>query len=239
MQKQFHGYTIDLDIYDKDASTLIPCYIRKKDLVLTPEEEVRQALLKFIYEFSDIDTSLFITFVEYRNLDVAFSTKFPSDDFQPVLDHFIIIETKNDLINLINFENQIKKYLKLHNCKIGFLLHSHLIYLLSDENKYTPTKIDINDFSKQFKLSHVSFQDDYLLFENARNGDFDCFKQLARKYGGSNKISFVTKDHPSPIAGFLFNFIDDYIFFDICGVKATSRKHKIVNNNFLKLESIK
>jgi hypothetical protein len=239
MEKQCHGYIIYLDSYNKSEQILISCYIRKTELVLTPEEEVRQALLKFIYEYSNIDTSMFITRVEYQYLDIAFYNKIPLDGFQPSLAPFIIIETKRDHTNLLQFESQIKRYLKINNCKIGFLFHSQSIYLLSDKNIYTPIKIDINEFSKQLKMSHENFNDDCLLFENARNGIFECFKQLANKYGGSSKITFTIKGSPAPIVGFLFDFSDENIFFDICGGKSTKKKHKISVSSFLKLKSIK
>jgi hypothetical protein len=239
MEKQCHGHIISLNSYNKAEQILTSCYIRKIELVLTPEEEVRQALLKFIYEHSNIDTSLFITRVEYQHLDIAFYNKIPLDGFQPSLAPFIIIETKRDNTNLLQFENQIKRYLKINNCKIGFLFNSQSIYLLSDTNKYSSIKIDINELLDHFKLSHVTFTDDCFLFENARNGDFECFKQLAKKYGENSKIAFLIKGSPAPIVGFLFDFSSDYIFFDICGVKASAKKHKILINSFLKLKYIK
>ncbi|MGZ6518820.1 MAG: hypothetical protein ACXVED_14630 [Bacteroidia bacterium] len=239
MQKQCHGHIIDLKSYNKGEQTLTCCYIRKIELVLTPEEEVRQALLKFIYEHSNINTTLFITRVEYQHLDIAFYSKTPFDDFQPSLAPFIIVETKRDHVNLLDFGSQIKRYLKINNCRTGFLFHSHSIYLLSEINGHIPVKIDINEFLAKFELSHVNFTDDCLLFEKARNGDFECFKQLAKKYGKNSKIAFITKDSIAPIVGFLFDFSNDYIFFDYCGVKATAKKPKISINKFLKLKYIK
>jgi len=239
MERQCHGHIISLDSYNKAEQILTFCYIRKIELVLTPEEEVRQALLKFIYEHSNIDTSLFITRVEFKNLDIAFYNKTPFEDFQPSLAPFIIIETKRDHTNLLQFENQIKGYLKINNCKIGFLFDSKAIYLLSEINKYSPIKININELLKQIESSYVNFTEDCFLFENARNGDFECFKQLAKKYGSNSKITFIIKGSPAPIVGFLFDFSRDYIFFDICGSKSTKNKTKISINSFLKLKYIK
>jgi hypothetical protein len=239
MEKQCHGHIIDLDCYNKAEKIIISCYIRKIELVLTPEEEVRQALLKFIYEHSNIDTSLFITRVEYQYLDIAFYNKMSFDDFQPSLDPFIIIETKRDHVNLLQFESQIKRYLKINNCEFGFLFHSQLIYVLSAKNNYSPMAIDINGLLKRLELSYINFADDCVLFENARNGDFDCFKLLANKYGKNSKIAFMTKRSLAPIIGFLFDFSNEYMFFDLCGVKATAKKHKILINDFLRLKNIK
>jgi hypothetical protein len=239
MEKQCHGHAIKLDSYKKSEKVLIICYIRKIELVLTPEEEVRQWLLKFLYEYSDIDTNFFVTRVEYQHLDIAFYKKSPIDDFQPSLAPFIIIETKRDHTNLLQFENQIKRYLNINNCKIGFLFHSQAIYLLSEFNNFRSVKTDINELLNHLELTNVNFSDDCLLFENASNGDFECFKQLAQKYGNNSEVAFIVKGESAPIIGFLFQFSNDYILFDYCGVKATNKKPKILIGSFLKLKYIK
>ncbi|MDG4551423.1 MAG: hypothetical protein P9F19_18395 [Candidatus Contendobacter sp.] len=237
MIKRCHEIDVSLNDFVKDGSTFIKCYIRNADILLTPEEQVRQAILKVIYENLDLNTNFFITRVEFQNLDIAFYYNYQDKYFQPTQSPFLIIETKRDGTNLHVCKNQIINYLELNNCLNGLLLTCQTIYYLSSVSDYKLERIGLNGIKSIFNKMEPNLFFDIKRFNNARDGSIDDFKYLATKFNTS-KVTFLCVDYSAPITAFLFLFKQDYIFYDICGVAAGIKKKRIKANNFLRLISI-
>lgn len=238
MIKNFHENSISLDDYLKDGTKYIDCYIRNKTILFDPEEEVRQAFLKFIYESSGLDMTSFIAKIEFQNLDIAFYYKYGNKNFQPIQHPILIIETKKDGTNLLNCKDQIVKYLKLNFCQKGLLITSKTIYFLNSATGYNPQRIGINYIKQLFNEIELNIKNDIEYFNSAEKGVFDDFMYLAKKYNTSN-IIFLCTDFSAPITAFLFCFDDKYILYDVCGATSKKKKHKIKISSFLRLVSIK
>jgi len=239
MLKNFHGLEIELNEHTKNNSNFIFCYVRGTEILLIPEEEVRQTILKVVYEHLEIQTDLFISRVEFQNLDIAFYLKSPIPDFQPSQPPFLIIEVKRDFLPVLNFQQQLLDYLTINKCSQGLLMNSQYIYLFSKDLNFKPKQVNLKDISNIFNGTEFHLTADLQDFENAKFGDIDSFKRLTLKYGKTSKVTFLSAESPAPITAFWFEFKQDYILFDICGIKSTSKKHKIKANDFLKLLSIK
>ncbi len=237
MIKKFHEIDISLDDYVKNGLPFIKCYIRKIEVLLTPEEEVRQAFLKAVYENLDFDMEKFTTLVEFQNLDIAFYYNYNNENFQPKKHPFLIVETKRDYTNLHNHKNQIINYLKLNFCKKGLLLTSNTIYLLTCTTDYQPQRVRIKSVKLIFNEIEPNIKTDIEHFNNAEKGVFDDFMYLSRKFNTS-KIRFLCTDYSAPITAFLFIFDHEHILFDICGATSKKKKHKIKISSFLRLVSI-
>lgn len=238
MIKKCHGLDIELECSLKTNTNCISCHVRNIEIPLTPEEEVRQAVLKAIFNHMNIDMQQFITRVEFQCLDIAFYYRYPITNFQPSQYPFLIIETKRDFTNLLNHVSQITKYLELNYCPIGLLLTSQVIFKLSKETNYDPIKIQFKDVCAIFCNKKFTVHEDVTDFQNAVNGDIDAFKRLTLKFSQNSRIKFLCYDYEAPITAFLFDFKQDHILFDICGAKARAKKHKIKLESFVKLISI-
>lgn len=238
MIKKFHDIDISLNDYIKDRLLFIKCYIRKIEILLTPEEEVRQAFLKAVHENLYLDVEKFTTRVEFQNLDIAFYYNYNNIDFQPTQNPFLIVETKRDYTTLLNHKNQIVNYLKLNFCETGFLLTSNTIYLVKYiTTDYQHQRVGIESVKKIFNEKKPNIEKDIEHFNNAKKGIVDDFIYLSKKFNTS-KITFLCADYSAPITAFLFFFDHEHILFDICGATSRKKKHKIKINSFLRLISI-
>ncbi len=77
------GKSIEIKDYDIDGYKYVDCVIRKQRLLLLPEEKVRQAILLFLINYTEIKQNKYIFKVEHNNLDIAIYHKNIMADFQP------------------------------------------------------------------------------------------------------------------------------------------------------------
>ena len=229
-----------IEIYEYliDNVSYIDCVIRKKRVVLYPEEKVRQAFILYLLKFTNINTDNYTIKVEYQNLDIVIYKKHKIKDFQPSHSPILIIELKSQNVDVLNFEHQLLNYLNLGSCDNGILSNCKQLYLYSKSNGFRKKHITLCELDKL--LIHDEMDEDINLFESARNGDIDSFLELIEKYGKSNTntITFQCSDYKVPIETFLVSYSMDYIFFDFCGVKSKRKQPKIKKNAFIKLISI-
>lgn len=212
------------------------CVIRKRKIVLYPEEKVRQALILYLLKFTKINTDNYIIKVEYRNLDIVVYHKHNIKDFQPAHSPVLIIELKSQYVDVLNFEYQLLNYLNLNSCENGILANCKQLYIYSKINNFIKKPITLRELDKF--LIQDKIDRDIELFESARNGDIDSFLKLIEKFGRSNTITFQCSTYKVPIDTFLVSYSMDYIFFDFCGVKSKRKQSKIKKIDFIKLISI-
>lgn len=107
-----------IEIYEYliDNVSYIDCVIRKKRVVLYPEEKVRQAFILYLLSFTNINTDNYTIKVEYQNLDIVIYKKHKIKDFQPAHSPILIIELKSQNVDVLNFEHQLLNY--QHSCDV-------------------------------------------------------------------------------------------------------------------------
>ncbi|MBD2318669.1 type I restriction enzyme HsdR N-terminal domain-containing protein [Phormidium tenue] len=230
------GNSIEIYEYSINNISYTDCLIRKRRVVLYPEERVRQALILYLVNFTNINADNYVIKVEYKNLDIAIYQKHKIKYFQPACPPILIIEVKNQFVDVLNFESQLLKYLSLNSCNNGILTNCRQLYIYSKNNNFIKTNLTLCELDKV--LIQDNFDKDIDLFEDARNGNIDSFLKLIEKYGKSNTITFQCSIYKMPIDTFFVSHSMDYIFFDLCGVKSKKNQPKIRKNDFIKLISI-
>ena len=127
-----------IEIYEYliDNVSYIDCVIRKKRVVLYPEEKVRQAFILYLLKFTNINTDNYTIKVEYQNLDIVIYKKHKIKDFQPSHSPILIIELKSQNVDVLNFEHQLLNYLNLGSCDNGILSNCKQLYLYSKSNGF-------------------------------------------------------------------------------------------------------
>ena len=229
---------IEILDYEIDNVIYTDCLIRKRRLVLLPEEEARQAFISYLQKYTNINSSNYVIKVEYKNLDIAVYNKYDLDDFQPYQSPILIIELKRKSLNVIDFEHQLFGYLELNYCDIGILTNCQQAYIYSKNNNFKRKLLPHYEL-KRLLLSDNNLEEDTIYFESAKNGDIDSFLFLIDKYGQSCRITFQCSDYNVPIETFLLSHSNNYILFDFCGLKSKRKRPKVNKNNFIKLISIK
>jgi len=228
-----------IEIYEYSVDNVIytDCIIRKRKVVLYPEEQVRQALILYMLRFTSINTDNYIIKVEYKNLDIVIYQKYKIKEFQPALNPILIIELKSQHVDILSFEYQLINYLNLNSCDNGILANCKQMYLYSKVNNFIKKPITLYELDG-FLPQNNNIDKDIDIFESARNGDIDSFLKLVEKYGKSNTITFQCSTYKMPIDTFLVSHSMNYIFFDFCGIKSKRKQPKINKNDFVKLISI-
>lgn len=236
MIKNCHNYQIDINTFIKNNKNYVICFVRQKEIILRPEEEVRQALLIYFNCYTSIFDNFYDVKVEHKNLDIVVYHRFSNQNFNPAIAPIIIIELKKDRTNLEQHQLQILQYLKTELCENGLIFNCKSIFHFSKKNDFKKEKIKIEEIEGLIDKSDNSIKNDEIAFKNATNGDVECFILLAKNYSRTNNIEFRCIDYTAPIKAFWFDFFEDYIIFSICGF---DMKIKIKKENFIKLIAIK
>ncbi len=171
----------EIIVLEKDYSKYLVCLVREHRISLNnePEEYIRQCLLFYLLNLSNLYPELIDIQVEFRNADIVIFPCLPSD-FKPELP-VAIIETKVAL-NVESNIGQIKGYLSEFRCKTGFLFDGNkLIHIENDKVTNLSSLHDLKAIVED-KLSHISFEADYSTFLEAKSGSIDSFNILSKKY---------------------------------------------------------
>ena len=246
---QYNGKTTSakLNVEDEDGSPKIVCFIRKISLQLTPEEKVRQAFLWFLCYNSKYSKSWrdeILISVERFDIDISLSLKLNVEGFESTT-IFLIVEIK--ISNDLDIENQLRKYVLLKNCGDCLLFYtSSAIYFKWDFKTQRFSRTVINDCSEIDDLINTLANSNRKiinknldLFDKAKKGDYESFKNLVEIYGSrcTIKFEFERDKELYLVRGFLFKIIGGDIFYKVRGI-LTKKKQKIIKENFRELVSI-
>lgn len=233
-----------LDIYTKKYNQqYIKCLIRKIEIPINgrPEELVRQIFLKFLIKESGFFPYKINIKVEANNHDIEIYRKQTNDNFKPHQTPLIIVEVKQEHVNLQNYYDQIQRYLTKAGCDMGILYNYHDILSFTRQNNnfkitYLKNLIDIQELI----LPKINSVDNGLVeFEKAQRGNFESFTYLINKYGKytTNKVVFKIKQNLCEIEGYLFNLQGNKVYYDLCG-KYSKKQQSFDYQDFEKLISI-
>jgi hypothetical protein len=215
-----------LHLYEQDYLQYTRCLCRGIELQLSarPEEIVRQVLLYFLIQESDLVPNLIELKVEHNNLDVAIFTRVMDSDFQPFRPPLVIVEVKREEEDLSNHEDQLLGYMKENRGRTGVLFNGNaiLIYEKCDEERPRPIHLgslwELRDRLQQLAdpLTNQNEQDSQV-FQMAKGGDAASFVRLVEKYGkySTHVIVFTLKGSPDPIPGCFFQVKEQVVYYDV------------------------
>ena len=226
--------------YERDHLLYTVCIVREQEITLTnkPEELVRQALLHYLVNMSNIYPTLIDIKVEYCNVDLLIENRYLFSNFKPSQPPLLIVEIKRNDENLLDHENQLFEYLGEFRCSHGLLFNFKQMFLYSkDGDNFLRQRISNlteleNWILENTKLDIIELE----LFKKAQVGSFESFKKLVQKYKYS-RVTFVSKDFNAPIEGFIFDFSEDTVNFDVVGLYSKKKK-KFKPESFVKLISL-
>ena len=237
---QYNGKTISakLIVKDEDGSLKIFCFIRKIYLRLTPEEKVRQAFLWFLCYGSQYSKSWrneFLISVERFDIDISLSLKLNVEGFESI-SLFLIVENK--VSNDLDIENQLRKYVLRKKCGDCLLFSaSSATYLKWDFRTQRFSRTVLNEFSEIDDLINTlansnreKININIDLFEKAKMGDYESFKNLVDIYGSECTIKFEFERDKElyQVRGFLFNIIGDDIFYKVREILTKKKQKKVL-----------
>lgn len=238
-----HGEEVKLITYPFNGSLKTKCLIRGKNLLLTPEEKVRQAFLQRFIDLGLMKDYLFK--VEHKSFDIAIYQKSNIKDFNPYNPPLLIVEVKkNENTNVLNSLNQIKKYLNTANTKLGLLGNCKELYIINSK-KGNDEKFEFKDITETLdtEVKNRTIEQDIEMFKLAQNGDFRAFEWLTNKYDLESIFKFSVNQHSQTIIheGFLFEEKGNNIMFNNKGVsvRKNGRRPRFNKNSFIQLLSIK
>lgn len=239
MDKICHGYISQLPVEDIGGVKQTKCLIRGRNIVLTPEEEVRQAYLHYLLNHSKIDQSLFRIRVEFQSLDIAIYPKYQYSMFSPYTNPSLIVEVKRDGVDLQRHKSQLFRYLDRHSCPKGVLFNCASVHLYTKEGKsYRNESIKIEQLDEIIHADMVLNQSEIEDFKKAEVGDIDCFIRLVEKYGNASRVSFECRTYGIVTSAFWFQVANDHILFDIQGVRAKKKRPRFHVKDFIRLINI-
>lgn len=232
---------------------IIRCEIRKKWLVITPEEYVRQALLVFLkQECKDLYAQYIDIQVEHTSLDIALYLKPMWDIFCPTVPPLLIIETKRKNVvpvNMIQHEEQLQTYLKRHHCTHGLLTNCGSLWLYEQSANGHMKKQALNDLQDLLTIIRDRYHNvrkhlvqEKALFDKARMGCYDSFEQLVTQYGVGTtaSIKFAYKRNNRsipPVDGYLFTVGNECMKFRVRN-SSSAKKLECKREDFDRLLSI-
>lgn len=237
MKKECFSVHVEIKDIEISGEKYIKCFVRNKEVRLTPEEEVRQSFLVYIFEYLKINTDMFYIKVEHLSLDVAVYSNYKSEYFHPHQYPILIIEIKRECINIIDFEHQLLNYLKTNICNCGIITNGIDAYKYASDNNFERELININ-YLNNILEKYYTYNDDYKEFEQASKGNKESFIYLVNKYGKNNLFKLQYTGCGCPINVFYLKYYNDYVFFDYHGVKPKKNQHKIHINEFIRLYSL-
>ena len=194
------------------------CRVRQRLFALTPEEQVRQAILWFLSEGSihaRTWAGQFRLGVERRSMDLAAYYAEQDDDrrFSPEVPVFIA-ETKQirrACTNDSSTTDQLKTYLCRERCRDGFVFNGReAAWMVASGPLGNATwnmecLADLNGLETRIQtaVARVSaeFLGDKATFLRAEDGDFDAFRLLVDRFGSDPATTFVLsrQDSGSPV----------------------------------------
>jgi hypothetical protein len=235
-----------LNIYERNYTQYTKCLCRGIELLISnkPEEKIRQIFLCFLIYRSGLFPNLINLKVEYNNLDIAIYRNIDSETFRPFQPPAAIIEVKREKENLLNYANQLLRYLNEQRSPIGILFNGNdVIFFKKDDKENGFSRVFLNsieDISSVILEATHQVNDDYLEFRNARDGDVNSFVYLIKKYGKHtlHKFSFVLKSDYTPIVGCCFSCDQDCIYYDLYGKYSRKKRFCFKYHDFDKLISV-
>ena len=225
MHIECFGESIEIADYEIDGRKYVDCLIRKQNILLLPEEKIRQAILIYLINYTKITEENYTFKVEYRNLDIAIYHKNKSENFQPACSPILIIEVKRANENLSKHESQILNYLELNSCFDGLLTNCQQTFLYSIKYQFKKRSFNINQLDDYFDKCKPDNDLEY--FNSATHGDTESFIFLIHKYGQTCKFEFLCTNYETPINTFLVSQRSEFIFFDFCGI-SKKKQTKII-----------
>lgn len=235
-----------LNIYERNYTLYTKCLCREIEILISnkPEEKVRQIFLYFLINQSGLFPDLINLKVEYSNLDIAIYKNFEFDDFKPFQPPTAIIEVKREEERLLDHTSQLTKYLNEQRSCVGALFNGNnlIVFERSDiESVFSRSCLDsIKDFPVVLRDALNKPNDDFLKFQEAKNGDINSFMYLIKKYGRytQHKISFLLKNSCEVIIGCCFSCEKDYIYYDLYGKYSRKKRSPFNHHSFDRLLSI-
>jgi hypothetical protein len=238
MIRRCFRYEVDLNVHKVDGYKFSKCLIRNKEVILTPEEEVRQSVLFYLIYYSSIDLKKFLIRVESQSLDIAFYLKQMNAQFQPYQYPKMIFELKRDQSNLPDYVNQLKNYMVRLKCNHGILTDSNEILYVSQQNGFLCKSSSITEVEQLLSSFDSNLEEDLQSFFLAQMGDYESLKLLVHKYGKTSKFTLLTKDFSPPIQCIYLRQKGEQVFYDISDHKAKKKQFVLDRNRFIKLLSI-
>lgn len=232
-----------LNIYPKGSQNYIKCLSRGIEIPINgrPEEMVRQIFLYFLIKESGLFPNIINIAVEKNNHDIEIYKKQKNKNFNPHQSPLIIVEVKREDVDLENYYNQIKRYLKQSVSQFGILYNYYqIIAFTRKNNKFKISHFNnIQDIKPIILQSNNTIDDNLSCFEKAQKGDFDSFKYLVNKYGkyATNTVVFKLKHQRGEIKGYFFNVQGNTVSYDVCG-KYSPKQESFDYQDFDKLISI-
>jgi hypothetical protein len=237
-----------LNIYERNYTQYTKCLCREIELIISnkPEEKIRQILLYFLMNKSDLFPNLINLKVEYSNLDIAIYKKLESENFRPWQSPIAIIEVKREGESLLSHENQLRRYLEEQRSSLGILFNGKELVIITKSCKEACFSKDylesIKDIPGILREALHQENNDLSEFEKARNGDVNSFVYLIEKYGkyALHKFTFVLKDSDNLIVGCCFknDRVRDCITYDLYSRYSRKNRFSFKYHAFNKLISI-
>lgn len=223
---------------DKDYSKYVYCLIRGYKISLNnePEEFIRQCLLYYLVNLSNLYPNFIDIKVEFNNADIVIFPKLPSG-FQPYLP-LVVIETKT-YVNVAINKKQLNGYLEQFRCNIGFLFDGNsLVYIQKDQIKSIGNLEDFRTIIED-SVKIISYQNEYQLFKQTQIGDLEAFREIAEKYQYADILFEYQASNGDLIKqrGKFFKFTEKHILFRMSG-NYTKEKQKVNLSQFKRVLSL-
>jgi len=188
---------------------------------------------------SEVYPSMVDLAIEYHDVDIALLKKSPIPEFSPCVPPILVIEVKRNECNIKEHQSQLLGYMKQLRCYRGVLFNFneiHLIEIESDDHFISRQVFDLSHLNQYIIETTKTKDNDLECFLAASAGSFEHFKRLTIKFKYS-RATFISKEFTAPIEGFIFEFHDDVVSFDVVG-HYSKKKHTFNSANFEKLISL-
>jgi hypothetical protein len=240
----------------EDGYHFVTCLVRRRVLVLTPEERVRQALIWFLTvggrRAAGLSQHLRIG-VEERSLDVAGYAAGEGIDarFAPSVTA-VILETKRSEEEIANHVSQLEGYMRRERCSTGLLFNGRQAIWATLNGDSTTSLFslqpldDLHDLEERIYFA-AETSSGFLKacrdqFVAAQSGNFDSLAQLVSVFGGDASLTFSlavqSKGSLGLVAAFNMSVVSDHeIGYWIKGMP-TKRKLILPRDRFHSLRSL-
>jgi hypothetical protein len=241
---------------EEDGRRFVRCAVRECTVSLTPEEQVRQALVWFLktggHRAAVLSERLRIG-VEERSLDVAGFASGSGIDarFAPSIT-VVVFETKREETEIRDGVDQLAGYMRRERCRAGMLFNArqaawatldadspnrrleieHLADLREAEERIHDAAVAASEFVRTCRGHFIA----------ARDGNFDSLARLVVRFGSDASLTFSisirAKGSLSLVGAFNLSVISaDEIGYWIKGM-ATKRKRVLTRTEFHSLRSL-
>jgi hypothetical protein len=241
---------------DDNGRRFVRCPVRGYMVCLTPEEQVRQALVWFLSNGARGAAALSQRMrigVEERSLDVAGFASGEEIDarFAPSITA-VVFETKREESEIGDYVGQLEGYMRRERCRAGMLFNARQATwaTLNGDSPNTTLVIDpLTDLCEAEERIHdvAMVASDFLRtcrghFMAARDGNFDALANLVALFGGDASLTFSlsikSKDSLGLVGAFNLSVVSNReIGYWIKGM-ATKRKQILTRTVFHSLRSV-